>query len=52
MAKIKRMCGLDKKDIKKQKDELLEEISKPKCYCGSCARVSTSKKLLCKPKKI
>ncbi len=52
MAKIKTMCGLGKKDIKKLKDELIDEISKPKFYCANCARVSTSKKLLCKPKKI
>jgi len=52
MAKIKTMCGLNKKDIKKLKAELIEEIKNPEFFCGNCARVSTSKKHLCKPKKI
>ena len=33
--------GLGRKDIKKLKAELTEEIKSPEFYCANCARVST-----------
>lgn len=51
MSKIKTLCDWDKKEIEKKSGELISIISHPKFYCKKCARASSIKDYLCKPKK-
>ena len=47
--KIKRMCKLDKKELEKNFAEFRDLVKEPTNVCEKCARVSRSKKTLCKP---
>jgi hypothetical protein len=49
MAKIKTFCKWSSKDILKNIELLSKLTSNPKFVCGKCARVSNTKKSLCKP---
>ncbi|PQJ29725.1 hypothetical protein BSZ32_15335 [Rubritalea profundi] len=49
MAKIKTFCKWSGKDILKNMDLLSKLTSKPEYACRKCARVSNTKKSLCKP---
>ena len=51
--KIKKsLCDLTKKEIKEFEKELKSIVTNPKYMCEKCVRVSSEKKLLCKPQKI
>lgn len=51
--KIKKsLCDLSKKEIKEFEKELAEFVMNPKFICEKCIRVSSEKKLLCKPSKL
>jgi hypothetical protein len=51
--KIKKtLCDLSKKEIKDFEKELAVIVMNPKYMCEKCVRVSSEKKLLCKPHKI
>ena len=50
MKPIKKVCGLKKDTIKDNLDEVIEIVADAKYICCKCARVSKSKKHLCKPK--
>lgn len=52
MSKIKTLCDWDKKEIEKNSSELKSIISNPKYYCKKCARASSNKDYVCKPKKL
>ena len=53
MAKDKKtMCEWKRKDIEENLAELIKIVRKPGFVCEKCARVASSKKQLCKPRKI
>ncbi len=45
----KRMCEWKKGKLEKDFDDFAAQVKKPKYACMKCARVSSSKKRLCKP---
>ncbi|MEO1856359.1 MAG: hypothetical protein ABGY95_03205 [Rubritalea sp.] len=49
MSKIKSFCKWSGKDILKNMELLTQLTSKPEYACRKCARVSNTKKSLCKP---
>ncbi len=48
MAKIKSLCKWKEKDIAKRMDLLVSLTEEPTYVCRKCARVSNTKKALCK----
>ena len=49
---IKRMCKLERKQIEKQFDAVLETVRDPAYICRKCAHVANRKTPLCKPKSL
>lgn len=53
MEKIeKTLCELKRKDFVILEKEIIKSVKKGKYICKKCIRVSNSKDLLCKPKKM
>ncbi len=50
--KIKKLCGVSKKDIEQNLEDLLPVLKKPKYVCTQCCRTAKAKKNLCKPLKL
>ncbi|MGB0992633.1 MAG: hypothetical protein ACPG32_09195 [Akkermansiaceae bacterium] len=50
MPKLKTFCKWKEKDIAKRLDLLVTLTDQPTYYCKKCARVSNTKKALCKAK--
>jgi hypothetical protein len=50
--KIDTLCRLNKKQIEKHKDAILEFVLEPEFICMKCTRVCKKKKYLCKPEKL
>ena len=46
------LCKLEKAEIRAMSAEICIQVSDPKFCCRKCVRVSSSKKLLCKPQKL
>ena len=46
------LCRLTKKDMEENMPAIVAVVSQPKFICQKCARVSSKKKLLCKPEKL
>jgi len=49
MGKFRTFCKWSQKDIEKKIDLLAELTDEPSYVCKKCARVSNTKKALCKP---
>jgi hypothetical protein len=49
---IKRMCKVDKEQLKKRFDSFQEAVGSADFACLKCGRVAGSKQKLCKPKKL
>ena len=48
----KKMCKVCKNDMKDKLEEVKEAVKKPEFICKKCARVSSSKKNICKPEEL
>jgi hypothetical protein len=48
----KTLCDWSKRDLRKHSDKLLELVRDPRFYCGRCARVANTAKVLCKPRRL
>lgn len=48
-SKVARLCKLDKSDISKHFEELVQVTRSSNYLCGKCARSASDKKRLCRP---
>ncbi len=49
---MKTLCEWSKRDLEKERDELMALVAKPTHVCKSCGRAASDKQALCKPLKI
>jgi hypothetical protein len=48
----KTLCDWSKGDIQKHTEKLLKLVRDPHFFCRRCARVASTPKVLCKPRKL
>jgi hypothetical protein len=49
---MKNLCEWSKKDLEKDRAELMALVAKPTHVCRNCGRAAADKDVLCKPLKI